>query len=339
MKIRLFEAGTLYSKGNHHKFCIPRNKVLASTKEELKDLFEDHPGYLPLSDVEFKEQVAELHYDVPDGYLSFDTLKKNPTLLKLKLLHTLLQSDVLEDKETYLNPSNLYYEDTNTVKSMYRANRFLPKAEVSHLDQYKALILSLFCKYSFEKCLRDSYTILQSLDDEFLYYVFNCKTTEEMKEIIKNRLAKDETAYFHEVGTPKRNRTESGRKWLAIGVCALLCVSSVGLAAASHKKTESLQVNYADELTQKNQELKTLEVSKAAFNNNQQSMKSVGYALLKQGDISGAELVNQTLKDTKLQLAILQAQYTQVSANKSLKPKDKKSQLQSIQNQINRLKK
>ncbi|TCN18448.1 type VII secretion protein EssB/YukC [Mesobacillus foraminis] len=251
MKIQLFEHGTLFIEPNkHYRLEIPENKVLAERVEELKDLQGDFPSFFPLHEINKENGRFVFRYEVEEGYKPLTDAKGYSTVMRLALIHGLLDLDPLDHfrEHVLIHPRNIFFKDLKSLKFLYRANRWLPSEHhLDKLEQYKVLILSMFSRFSFEKYKREKGSLLRKEEDEFLFRIENACNLGELKDLIEKRLYQEETEHFLTWEEEKRKIRK--QKGLLFGTTAGIC----GVAFAfglilQQSAVDKVQSAYASEL-------------------------------------------------------------------------------------------
>ncbi|MGZ4160004.1 MAG: type VII secretion protein EssB/YukC [Neobacillus sp.] len=226
MKIQLFEYGTLFIQNKHYRLEIPANKVLAERPEDLKELKEDSPYFFTLSDIKKGNDRYILDYVMEEGYQTLIKAKEYSSVLRLSLLNEFLEMDPINTvkEKVVIHPRNIFFKDMKTLKFLYRSNQWLPYDEhIENLEQYKILIISMFSRFTYEKYKREKDNLLKKEKDEFLFRIENAESVKDLKELISERLQKEETQHFFEIEVEKHKVKKQKRilAGISIGICAL----------------------------------------------------------------------------------------------------------------------
>ena len=208
MKITLMEDATLYLKSNNQcKIELGDNIVLFENDLELEELKKESPYFFKLKDVTHENKKCILNYEIEEGYESFFKAKKYSEIIRLSVLEKVLELDPLNKfkEKVLLHPRNIYFKDFKTIKFLYRSNQFLPSIKnLSEIDQYKLLILSLLSKYSYEKFRIKKMELLEKENNDFLNVIENSKTVSELHKLVSKKLFDDETSFFRKLEDGKK---------------------------------------------------------------------------------------------------------------------------------------
>lgn len=233
MKITLMEDATLYLKSNNQcKIEFGDNIVLFENDFELEELKKESPYFFTLKDVTHENKKCVLNYEIEEGYESFFKAKKYSEIIRLSILERVLDLDPLRmfNEKVFLHPRNLYFKDFKTIKFLYRSNQFLPSVKnLSEIDQYKLLILSMLSKYSYEKFKIKKNELLEKENNDFLNIIENTKTVSELHKLIREKLFLDETNYFRKVeeGNQKNKIKKIKSKLIMGGVFSVIIVIAI----------------------------------------------------------------------------------------------------------------
>ena len=203
MKITLMEDATLYIKANNQcKIELGNNIVLFENDFELEELRKESPYFFELKSVTHENKKCVLNYELEECYESFFKSKKYSEVIRLSILEKVLELDPLNNfnEKVLLHPQNIYFKDFKTIKFLYRSNQFLPSVKnLSEIDQYKLLILSMLSKYSYEKFKIKKIELLDKENDDFLSVIENANTVSELHKLIRKKLFKEETSFFRKL--------------------------------------------------------------------------------------------------------------------------------------------
>jgi len=222
MKITLMEDATLYLKANNQcRIELGDNIVLFENDFELEELKKESPYFFTLKDVTHENKKCVLNYEIQEGYESFFKAKKYSEVIRLSVLERVLELDPLNKftEKVLLHPRNIYFKDFKTIKFLYRSNQFLPSVKnLSEIDQYKLLILSMLSKYSYEKFKIKKLELLEKENNNFLNVIENAKTVSELHKLIREKLFEDETSFFRKLEEGnKKDRINKIKSKLIVG--------------------------------------------------------------------------------------------------------------------------
>ena len=257
MKIQLFEHGTLIIYPNYqYRLEIPTKKVLAERVEDIQELQEEHPDFFTLKEIKKEKDRFILDYEMEEGFQPLLVAKPYSPILRLALLHQLLEMDPLQNskEKVLLHPRNIFFKDMKKLKFLYRSNQWLSHED--HLDkveQYKILILSMFSRFSYEKYKREKNQLLAKEKEEFFFQIEHAQSIEELKDLITNRLQKEEMLHFF--GLEMEKQKIKKQKRMLIGISMGVCAGAIMLALFLQQTTEhKVQTAYAAKLEKVEQE-------------------------------------------------------------------------------------
>lgn len=167
-------------------------------------------------------------YDVPPEAQSLLSLKGCHEIIKLSLLNEVLKDDLLNQKDSFIpviHPENIFCIHIRNIKYLYADNGELYRSSVPALEQYKALVISMLTKFSFEKMQSadERKTQLQKKGDLFLIQIEKAKTVSDMRHIVEQRLNKLETEYFiKKYQEDKKTEKKTTTKFTVTMVCAII---------------------------------------------------------------------------------------------------------------------
>ena len=100
---------------------------------------------------------------------------------------------------------------------------------LSEIDQYKLLILSMLSKYSYEKFKIKKIELLEKENNDFLNVIENAKTVSELHELIREKLFVDETSFFRklEEGNKKNKINKIKSKLIVGGIFSVIIVIAI----------------------------------------------------------------------------------------------------------------
>lgn len=233
MKITLMEDATLYLKANNQcKIEFGDNIVLFENDFELEELKKESPYFFTLKNVTHENKKCVLNYEIDESYESFFKAKKYSEVIRLSILERVLELDPLNkfNEKVLLHPRNIYFKDFKTIKFLYRSNQFLPSVKnLSEIDQYKLLILSMLSKYPYEKFKIKKIELLEKENNDFLNIIENAKTVSELHKLIREKLFVDETSFFRklEEGNKKNRINKIQSKLIVGGIFSIVIVIAI----------------------------------------------------------------------------------------------------------------
>jgi len=234
------EDATLYiDKNNQAKIELGNKLVLFENDSELEEFKEKSADFFPLLEVNHVNKKCILHYEIEEGYHSFFEAKGYSKVIRLSLLERVLEIDPLSvyQEKVLLHPRNIYFKDLKTIKFLYRSNQFLPSVNLSAIDQYKLLILSMLSEYSYEQFKIKKIELLAKENNNFLDIIQNANTILELKELMRGKLFKEETEFF-------QNLEEENKKNIRkIRQTRLIACGVIGIVIAVAIMVSRIQIN------------------------------------------------------------------------------------------------
>src|SRR5699024_6968973 len=267
MKIKSFNQGTLISKHNQLEYTINKdlcyfNDIDEVKKEMLTEEYNDNKYYFTLKDIKEADNYYTFEYQVEEEYRSLRSIKKESRTLKLSLLDYILKINPLQHDYTVLDPSNIYYKNIEDVKIGFKGHEWLPKEEISDLEQYKLLILGIIYKYNYSQYKANKYTVLSKQKNTFLQRVNNAENFQDLKTIVNTELNQVETEHLlneeHRVRTNKRVRNVSI-------FASLLIFATIAILVVFLMKNQ-MESNLSNEFTQAEQLQETNTIYKYLYN-------------------------------------------------------------------------
>lgn len=268
MKIKSFNKGSLISKHNQLEYTVNKDLCYFNDVEEVKQemLLEGNNldnYYFPLKDIKEADNYYTFEYTVEDGYSNLRSIKKESRTLKLSLLDYILRINPLQHDYTVLDPSNIYYKNIEDVKIGFRGHEWLPKEEISDLEQYKLLILGIVSKYSYTKYKTNKYTLLSKEKDTFLHTVNNAESFKQLKNIVNTELNQVETE--HLLSEEQRNRTN--KKVRNISILAVTIILATIAVLTVFLLKNQMETELEQEFAQAEQLQEVNTVYKDLYNN------------------------------------------------------------------------
>lgn len=202
-KITMLDNLTLYINKQECKIEIDEKFTKFVSLDEIEDLELSMPGFLDIQSISRQNNKVYLVYDLPKGYQSFNHAKNFIPVVKLQLIKSLLDVDPLLESNgmTYLDLNNIYFENYNEVKIMYRANEYLPyHTGIGTLEQYKLFILGFFSnKYSYKRFIVNKDNLLRKENNDFMYRINSATSFGELKTIVDMELEKEQTRFYEKI--------------------------------------------------------------------------------------------------------------------------------------------
>ncbi|RUS51845.1 hypothetical protein QI30_18405, partial [Kurthia sp. 3B1D] len=131
-----------------------------------------------------------------------------------------------------LHPATVYYHPMSTIRYGYRANRQMPREEkYTHLQRYKALILTILTNQPYEKCLEEPEHLTKRTND-LVHSILQAQTIEDMQLLLTE--AYDFVAY-HTVQT----QTAERKKWRSRMILGVVLTALLGLVGIGYVKQDA----------------------------------------------------------------------------------------------------
>lgn len=265
MKIQNFNKGTLISKHNQLEYLINKdlcyfNDVEEVRREMLNENEQQH--YFILKDIKEADNYYTFEYTVEDGYSNLRSIKNESRTLKLSLLDYILKINPLQHNYTVLDPSNIFYKNIEDVKIGFRGHEWLPKEEISDLEQYKLLILGVISKYTYAKYKTNKYNLLSKEKDTFLHTVNNAESFSQLKAIVNTELNEVETK--HLLNEEHRNRTNKRIRNVSI-IGSILIIATLAIIAVFLMRTQ-METNLQNQFAQAEELKQTNTIYKDLYN-------------------------------------------------------------------------
>lgn len=245
---------TIYTKGNEYTISIDENKVLAESEVELEILKKENEHCFSLNSIEHEGQKYILKYEIEEGYKPIVMSKKYSTVLRLSILEKILSINPLESFEdkVLLHPQNIFFKDLKTIKFMYRSNKFIPYIRnYTELEQYKLIVLSILSPYPFEKLKINKNSLLNKINDGFLFEVDKTRSIEELHKLVLDKLNADETKHFQDIEIKRKTNLRKKAATIVINgaVILIVLILAAGISKISNNKVEevySSQIEWAN---------------------------------------------------------------------------------------------
>ena len=219
-----------------NKYCVSiagsmTNQPSITALDNLKNVGEK---FFELKDISKDTGKADKYifkYETPANAKNLLSAKNGHEILKLSLLNEVIKDDMLNQRDVFIpliHPANIFFMDMKTIRYMYTDNGELYTSKKPALEQYKALIVSMMTKYSYEKMLNAAVRkdILQKHSNVFLIQIEKCKTIEEMQKLLDNRLNKTESDFFlFRLREENEIRRKATIKLTVTMVCAIISVA------------------------------------------------------------------------------------------------------------------
>lgn len=244
--ITTFEGASLRSTKDKYILHIPKKIMTVDSVDEMQSLYKSNSLYFDLQQIIEDKNKYALVYNIPAEWKILKKIHKCDIVIRLSLLNEILKSDPLKDNVTILHPQNIFYKDMKHFKIMYRGtSQMLKSANMSNLDQYKILCLTILSKYSYETWQKRKIEILKKEKDMFFNRIEHAENTSSLQEIIESWLNEKEAAYFeNEEVRIKKIATYNRKRNLVymLGLIIVMCIS-LSLVTAVKFSDNTAKVN------------------------------------------------------------------------------------------------
>lgn len=220
----------VYSDGNY-QFSFQKSLSNVVNTSDILPLSVDSWYHVKCEYTSVNDEVI-LTYVIDDNFTKFNEVSKLQRHEKLRVLRN--AANVYEGIElgyTYiLNPANLLIDDNKLVKAIYvgytNTMQPLSQNDDERLKQYKCLITSVMDnKYDFETLYNGQLEIVKK--STFLEKVYNSTTMEEVVELVKASMKKEEEIFN------RKNRIVSKSNYSTFKITAFISIISFILVLAS----------------------------------------------------------------------------------------------------------
>lgn len=242
-----FDFGTLTEETETIKISISKEQFSNHQKSEIDSLITSQDDRF-LTIEKITEDDQDYHF-----YLKKDTNLKNGLNLKneeypvkVSIAREILKQDILHEYETdnlfiSINPSTLYYHPMRTIKYTYAGNQFMPKANYTTLQMYKACVASILSNIPYEKCLATPQDVEKEAN-EFIKEIYAKNSVAELLTFLTDSQDYIEYDYI-------QNRSKEKSKWktLLISTASILTIAAIGSALAINSINDNNREALANE--------------------------------------------------------------------------------------------
>lgn len=262
-KIYNFSFGSIKLTPDIAQFTISRSEFTYDRLEEIDQFLRSTKtdAFLAFRGIEENEGHVLITFHFVEHFKPIVAIKQEAYVVKLSIAQAILLDEIVTKTPDFvsLHPATVYYHPMSTIRYSYRANRQMPREEkYTHLQRYKALVLTILTNQPYEKCLAEPEHLAKRAND-LVRSILQAQTIEDMQQLLTE--AYDFVAY-HTV----QAQTIERKKWrsrLITGVVltALLGLFGIGYVkqAANEQQAEALSALTKDyEQAQLQQEAQTL---------------------------------------------------------------------------------
>lgn len=253
-KIYNFLFGSIKLTREIAQFTIHRNEFSYDRLEEIEQFLRDtrNDAFLSFRSIEENEGHVIMTFHFVEHLKPVVAIKQEAYVVKLAIAQAILLDEIMTKASSFvsLHPATVYYHPMSTIRYGYRANRQMPREEkYTHLQRYKALILTILTNQPYEKCLEEPEHLTKRAND-LVHSILQAQTIEDMQLLLTE--AYDFVAY-HTVQT----QTAERKKWRSHMILGVVLTALLGLVGIGYVKQDaneqqavaiqSLTADYEDE--------------------------------------------------------------------------------------------
>ncbi|UYB50074.1 hypothetical protein OCI51_26265 (plasmid) [Lysinibacillus capsici] len=237
-KIYNFSFGSIKLTRELAQFTIHRNEFSYDRLEEIEQFLRDtrNDAFLSFRSIEENEGHVVMTFHFVEHLKPIVAIKQEAYVVKLAIAQAILLDEIVTKTSSFvsLHPATVYYHPMSTIRYGYRANRQMPREEkYTHLQRYKALILTILTNQPYEKCLEEPEHLTKRAND-LVHSILQAQTIEDMQLLLTE--AYDFVAY-HTVQT----QTAERKKWrsrMILGVVLTVLLGLIGIGFVKQDANE-----------------------------------------------------------------------------------------------------
>lgn len=232
-KIYNFSFGSIKLTRELAQFTIHRNEFSYDRLEEIEQFLRDtrNDAFLSFRSIEENEGHVVMTFHFVEHLKPIVAIKQEAYVVKLAIAQAILLDEIVTKTSNFvsLHPATVYYHPMSTIRYGYRANRQMPREEkYTHLQRYKALILTILTNQPYEKCLEEPEYLTKRAND-LVHSILQAQTIEDMQLLLTE--AYDFVAY-HTVQT----QTAERKKWRSRMILGVVLTALLGLVSIGYVK-------------------------------------------------------------------------------------------------------
>ncbi|MGG2114134.1 type VII secretion protein EssB/YukC [Lysinibacillus pakistanensis] len=232
-KIYNFSFGSIKLTRELAQFTIHRNEFSYDRLEEVEQFLRDtrNDAFLSFRSIEENEGHVVMTFHFVEHLKPIVAIKQEAYVVKLAIAQAILLDEIVTKTSSFvsLHPATVYYHPMSTIRYGYRANRQMPREEkYTHLQRYKALILTILTNQPYEKCLEEPEHLTKRAND-LVHSILQAQTIEDMQLLLIE--AYDFVAY-HTVQT----QTVERKKWRSRMILGVVLTALLGLVGIGYVK-------------------------------------------------------------------------------------------------------
>lgn len=230
-KIYQFDFGKVEEQDNQVRISISKQQFSNEAMTEIKSVETDNDDFFLK-----KEKIIENEHDYvviykkdKDRLKNMVELKKEEYPVRIAIAERLLEQDILKKYQRYnlfisLDPSTLYYYPMNEVKYTYSGNQFMPRAELTVLERYKAVVVSILTTIPYGKCIKQPDDVKEQGND-LVKEIYDTNSREELLKLIRD--SRNVIDYNYIKG--RENEKSKWKTWLIASVLGLGIFAFAGI--------------------------------------------------------------------------------------------------------------
>lgn len=270
-----FDFGTLTEETETIKISISKEQFSNHQKSEIETLITSQDDrYLTIEKITEDDQNYHFYFKKDTNLKNGLNLKNEEYPVKVSIAREILKQDILHEYEIdnlfiSINPSTLYYHPMRTIKYTYAGNQYMPKANYTTLQMYKACVASILSNIPYEKCLATPQDV-ENEANEFIKEIYAKNSVAELLTFLTDSQDYIEYDYI-------QNRSKDKSKWKTMlittaSVLGLVAIGGVITSNIVHQNQEqALASEYEstiaskDLIIQANEQMNDGEYEKAVF--------------------------------------------------------------------------
>ncbi|MEK4387959.1 hypothetical protein MKZ25_19700 [Solibacillus sp. FSL W7-1464] len=235
-KIYNFSFGSIKLTRELAQFTIHRNEFSYDRLEEVEQFLRDtrNDAFLSFRSIEENEGHVVMTFHFVEHLKPIVAIKQEAYVVKLAIAQAILLDEIVTKTSSFvsLHPATVYYHPMSTIRYGYRANRQMPREEkYTHLQRYKALILTILTNQPYEKCLEEPEYLTKRAND-LVHSILQAQTIEDMQLLLTE--AYDFVAY-HTVQT----QTAERKIWRSRMILGVVLTALLGLVGTFYVKQDA----------------------------------------------------------------------------------------------------
>lgn len=246
-KVYQFDFGKVEEQDEKVKISISKEQFSNEAFEEIETIETDNDEFFLK-----KEKIIENDYDyvvvyhkTKDNLKNMVEIKKEEYPVRVAIAERLLEQDILKKYERYnlfisLDPATLYYYPMNEVKYTYSGNQFMPRTELTALERYKAVIVSILTTIPYGKCIKQPDDVKEK-GNELVKEIYETNSREELLTLIRE--SRNVIDYNYIQG--RENEKSKWKTWLIASALGLGIFAFAGIVL-----TQVINTNRQNEIVE-----------------------------------------------------------------------------------------